>query len=129
MDLILEFVDELSHMPRWQAWIEAEKKFGVKKTYHAYLQSPEWKEKRKEITKGKKCGCCGKRDAYQVHHMSYRYKYAEPLFDLVPVCDPCHEALTAIDNVRGMLAAAMEQTDVVENAPDGRPDFIGRRVG
>lgn len=100
-DAILEEVERLSAlMPRWMAWRKMEEKYGPRKTYHAYLQSDEWKAKRDAVLKraGGKCEACLTRDAWQVHHITYEHKYMEPCYELRAVCDPCHEAITGADN-------------------------------
>lgn len=122
-DRIKDRVDELClTMTRWAAWRQAEQEFGSRKTYHAYLKSEEWRQKRDLVIarSAKRCECCGQRDAWQVHHLSYRYKYFEPLWDLRAVCDPCHEAMTAIDNG----VAPKVDTHAVQQKHDGRPDFL-----
>lgn len=66
----------------WWAW------------YDAYLASPEWQAKRaKVLTRdGFRCRGCETRRATQVHHLTYARVGRELLFDLVSVCDECHDA-------------------------------------
>jgi hypothetical protein len=73
--------------------------------YSAYLESEPWKARRKQVLhrSGGFCeaglgGCMVK--AVQAHHLTYRHVFNEPLFDLVAVCVPCHEALTEADRNR-----------------------------
>ena len=122
-DAILEQVDRWSElMPRWQAWKNAEAKWGARKTYHAYLSSPEWKYLRKSVLlRSPKCEACLERDAYQVHHLSYAYKYHEPAWDLKAVCDPCHEAITAMDN------AQAPKNQERPSVHDSRPAFLRKK--
>lgn len=68
----------------------------------AYLATPEWAFRRGQVLNrdGYRCqarmpGCAG--DAIQVHHTSYKHWRQEPLFELVSVCRPCHEQITAMD--------------------------------
>jgi 5-methylcytosine-specific restriction endonuclease McrA len=70
--------------------------------YDAYLRSPEWRRRRRDTLArdGYRCqaalpGCDGR--ATQVHHLSYRHRGNEPLFDLTSVCDGCHAALHAAE--------------------------------
>lgn len=68
--------------------------------YAEYLKSPEWKEKRKMVMQRDKyiCQSCLVEDAREVHHLTYRHLYNEPLFDLVAVCRDCHQSITDMDN-------------------------------
>lgn len=63
--------------------------------YRAYLDSPEWRFRRESVLKRDRhtCQACGNRRADHVHHLSYRYLFREPLFDLVAVCSFCHQQL------------------------------------
>lgn len=63
-------------------------------TYHAYLNSKEWKAKRRKILKmaGYKCRKCGTR-ATQVHHETYKRIYNEKLTDLTALCADCHNSI------------------------------------
>lgn len=63
------------------------------KKYHEYLQSDEWKEKRKEIFEfiAKKCAKCKTTENIQLHHRSYENIYQESFSDVVPLCETCHK--------------------------------------
>jgi 5-methylcytosine-specific restriction endonuclease McrA len=63
--------------------------------YNTYLESPEWKARRKAVLERDEflCQGCRKQRATQVHHLTYDRKGNEMLFDLVAVCDECHEAI------------------------------------
>lgn len=63
--------------------------------YSEYLNSPEWKSKRQRVLERDDytCQACLKRKATQVHHLTYERLYNEPLFDLVSICDICHQTL------------------------------------
>lgn len=63
--------------------------------YQDYLNSPEWRFRRNAVLKRDRhtCQACGDRRADYVHHLSYRYLFREPLFDLVAVCSFCHQQL------------------------------------
>ena len=61
--------------------------------YQQYLSSPEWREKRKRVLD--RCGsvCEGCRTTYAtiIHHMTYRNVGDEFLFELVGLCQVCHD--------------------------------------
>ncbi|RYE08557.1 MAG: hypothetical protein EOP22_12995 [Hyphomicrobiales bacterium] len=63
--------------------------------YNSYLLSHSWQAKRSLVLKraGGLCEGCGTKPATQVHHTSYKHLYDEFLFELVAVCDSCHERL------------------------------------
>lgn len=64
--------------------------------YTEYLKSKEWQARREKVLRRDSyiCQACLERRATQVHHLSYKHRGREPLFDLVAVCDECHEAIT-----------------------------------
>ena len=61
--------------------------------YDAYLQSDAWREKRAQALKrdGGLCQGCLERPATQVHHLTYAHVGDELLFELISICDDCHE--------------------------------------
>lgn len=70
--------------------------------YERYLQLPTWFEKRRRVMAraGKLCEGCRNAPAVQVHHLRYpqnmipgskEWIRAEKLFDLVALCNACHE--------------------------------------
>lgn len=65
-----------------------------KKEYQKYLNSPEWKEKRKEIFEKRKgiCELCGEKleNKYHVHHDNYNNLGNEKESDLILLCENCH---------------------------------------
>lgn len=63
--------------------------------YDAYLQSPEWAERRRRVLRraGGICEGCLTNRATQVHHLTYARVRAEMLFDLVAICGDCHERI------------------------------------
>ena len=65
-----------------------------KESYQAYLRSPEWKEKRKELLEevNHECEDCGSDKNLQVHHLNYDNLGEEELGEDVEVlCRDCHE--------------------------------------
>lgn len=61
--------------------------------YSVYLKSDEWREKRRRVLERDKhiCQGCLSRTATQVHHLTYEHVGRELLFELVSICDECHE--------------------------------------
>jgi hypothetical protein len=61
--------------------------------YNAYLRTPQWASRcRRVLARAKgQCEGCGLRPATQVHHLTYVRVTKEMLFDLVAICDDCHE--------------------------------------
>jgi len=62
-------------------------------SYREYLRSPEWASRRAKVLKRCKgiCEGCGDAAAEEVHHLSYRHFMNEFLFELVGLCEPCHD--------------------------------------
>lgn len=71
--------------------------------YQRYLESDAWKDKRQRVLQRDNytCKACEKRPATQAHHLTYKHVFNEPLFDLVSVCDVCHDQLTEMDGRGG----------------------------
>lgn len=63
--------------------------------YNAYLRSDEWRQKHLLVLKRDQhlCQSCRLNRATQVHHLTYKHAFNEPLFDLVAVCNECHDLL------------------------------------
>jgi hypothetical protein len=63
--------------------------------YNAYLQTPKWQETRGKVLKRSAGSCegCGQGPATQVHHRTYEHVGDEFLFELVAVCNSCHDRL------------------------------------
>lgn len=61
--------------------------------YDAYLSSPDWKTRRDKVLARAKWVCegCAEKAATQVHHLTYEHIFNELLWELVAVCDGCHE--------------------------------------
>ena len=59
----------------------------------AYYQSAEWKHIRAKVIKraGGICEGCLEASATQVHHLTYQHFGAELMYELVAICDLCHE--------------------------------------
>jgi len=69
----------------WWAW------------YIEYLKSPEWREKSKQVILRAQgiCEGCRAEKATSAHHLTYAHAGSEFLFELVAVCNQCHERLHA----------------------------------
>lgn len=63
--------------------------------YTAYLETTAWQLKRQAVlTRANNwCEGCGKRQATQVHHTTYKHVFDEFLFELVAVCEFCHRRI------------------------------------
>lgn len=61
--------------------------------YEAHLQSPKWASIRARVIAraGGLCEGCREREGYQVHHLTYTHLGDELLYELVLLCDGCHE--------------------------------------
>ena len=62
----------------------------------AYLASPEWDTKRKQVLERDLYACqgCGNTGIpLEVHHITYTNYGSESLSDLVTVCRPCHQSI------------------------------------
>jgi len=78
--------------------LEREDRIAERKAkYDAYLKTEKWAWKRKAVLErdGYLCQACRTRRAVQVHHLTYEHLGDEPLFELVAVCVPCHERISA----------------------------------
>jgi 5-methylcytosine-specific restriction endonuclease McrA len=64
-----------------------------RQAYDAYLQSDAWRAKRAQALARDHgvCQGCLSRPATQVHHRTYEHVGDELLFELVSLCDECHE--------------------------------------
>ena len=70
--------------------------------YNQYTQSISWRVRRKKTLErdGYRCQACLENEATEVHHLTYAHAGCEPLFDLISVCNNCHEAITEMDRKR-----------------------------
>ena len=69
-------------------------------TYEEYINSDEWRNRRKRILlrDGFKCQMCGKAIQLEVHHIRYPDVYGqESDDDLITLCDSCHRTIHARD--------------------------------
>lgn len=63
----------------------------------AYMNSPEWKTRRRLVMERANglCEGCRQADAAEVHHLSYEHLGNEFLFELVALCRDCHSRIHA----------------------------------
>lgn len=75
--------------------------------YQAYLQSEDWQNRRGVVLQRDRhtCQACLRRKATQVHHTTYKYGTAAPLFALISLCSECHDHITLIDREKRKGAA------------------------
>jgi len=61
--------------------------------YNRYLQTDAWQKLRRKVLKRADgvCEGCAERPAQQVHHLTYKNAGNELLFQLVALCDGCHD--------------------------------------
>ena len=66
---------------------------GYRDKYQAYLSSEVWAHKRSLVLRRANTLCegCLERPATQVHHLSYQHVVYELLYELVAICDDCHD--------------------------------------
>jgi 5-methylcytosine-specific restriction endonuclease McrA len=94
---------------RADLWAEAQELWELRQTdwdlqYQQYIKTPRWREKRDRVLERDHylCQACLRRRAAQAHHLTYKHAKRplegnEPLFDLVAVCQTCHDKLTELD--------------------------------
>lgn len=65
--------------------------------HDAYLKSSEWRKRRLAVLKRANglCEGCGYVPSTQVHHLTYDHWKEEFLWELVAICDDCHERVHA----------------------------------
>jgi hypothetical protein len=88
--------------------------------YTDYLNSPEWREKRKKRLRhdNYRCRTCWNTERLQVHHCTYERLYDEWLDDLITLCEDCHAAVTVIIRARRAVAS---RAPVVEQQRQAAP--------
>lgn len=61
--------------------------------HDAYLRTPKWRSKRAAVMRRANgvCEGCADHQATQVHHLTYEHWQEEFLWELVAICDDCHE--------------------------------------
>ena len=79
--------------------LRIQNKIQQRKGYNEYLKSEKWQQLRHKIFRRCHgvCEGCGDRPAVEVHHLTYERFGDELLFDLVGVCEECHEKVHWIE--------------------------------
>lgn len=64
--------------------------------YSAYMQSEDWRERRREWYSGGwyRCVCCWRHGRLELHHVTYRRLGRELDKDLLPLCRGCHDKVS-----------------------------------
>lgn len=90
-----------------------------KTKYNAYINSPEWREKRRKVLdfRGCKCQRCLSEENLQIHHWTYRNLYKEKIADLFVLCYSCHVALHTMYWTKDLLRATKAFIKWVELIP------------
>lgn len=85
---------------RWQGSSKGKSYF--QRSHAEYLASREWAEKRSLVLDRANGHCegCRKARAAEVHHLTYRNWGSEFLFELVALCNDCHERIHRLDDDR-----------------------------
>lgn len=68
--------------------------------YKAYLKTSEWKHRRRLVMLRSQgiCEGCRERPAKEVHHLTYAHVCEEFLFELVALCEECHDRIHGHDD-------------------------------
>jgi len=64
--------------------------------YRRYLRSKKWARKRVKVMKrfNYTCAKCGAKNArFNVHHLTYKHIYNERIYELILLCESCHNAI------------------------------------
>lgn len=99
----------------------------MNEAYQRYLDSDAWAAMRKNMLErfGYRCALCanaGPGAGLQVHHNSYENLFNESVYDLVVLCDGCHEKLKTWDEskeLRYILAKLKEILEAIERREKG----------
>jgi 5-methylcytosine-specific restriction endonuclease McrA len=69
------------------------RKANWRRRWEDHINSPEWRALRVRVLEraGGLCEGCRQAPAVQVHHLTYKHLGNELLWELVAVCDACHE--------------------------------------
>ena len=105
--------------------------------YVAYMNSPKWKKLRTLILQRDRnlCRGCLLQPATEVHHLTYEHVYNELAFELISLCDDCHDrahgrqvgkrkkAPSAIMRALEHLEAGVKAQEKRENPPEHRANL------
>ncbi len=100
IDLLKSYNPDLNYMnftyrKEFSHQLKVEKNNDAFQKYNFYLQSDQWKLKRKKVLERDKnvCQACLTNKAEEVHHLTYDNIFDEFLFELVSVCKNCHNEI------------------------------------
>lgn len=98
--LLLYYESERLKRRENEILIQNQKYEDFKKEMAIYYQTVKWENKRKKVLKRDNylCQSCLERPATQAHHLTYENFKREPLFQLISVCELCHEAIHKLKN-------------------------------
>lgn len=117
------FVPRVMDLGHWrddvpQAWLASyyekigrydavDRRGSGKAEYHAWLESPDWKNIRSKVLNraAYKCEACLAAKASQVHHVTYNYGWLAPAWALKAVCVHCHLRLHEDHAVQAVIAS------------------------
>lgn len=73
--------------------IISKSKADYKQMYYHYLATTDWRRKRELVLErcAGSCEGCRERAPTEVHHLTYAHVFNELLYELVALCEPCHE--------------------------------------
>jgi hypothetical protein len=84
-------------VPRPTKWSKANQVYLGPEMYLAYIQSKQWKSKKKQYRKSGfelDCWACDSNVNIEYHHRTYGRLGWEALSDIIPLCTNCHTDLT-----------------------------------
>ncbi len=89
-DAIGKWYQERRRPPQDEEWEELPT--APRLTYHAYLQSDAWHQKREFMLRraGYRCQVCNKKGRLELHHRTYERLGEERMEDLLVLCSSCH---------------------------------------
>ena len=89
-----------------------------RRSYHEYMHSEEWRQKRLKILKrdGFRCQMCGSGKNLRVHHINYEHLDTDAeLDDLITLCDTCHRKIHEQDIKKKSPLSLFDEDDEPNN--------------
>ncbi len=91
-----------------------------KEEYKEYLNSEHWKIIREARLKidNNECKFCGSKNDLHVHHLTYKNKGNEKMYDLITLCKKCHLKLHEVieENIPKFEKTIDKYCDIMKNA-------------
>ena len=99
---------EFGRQQREDAWLSEREEWFT--WYNTYLASPQWRKKRAAVLARANGTCEGCRQSppTQVHHLTYENVGDELLYQLVALCDDCHERAHLKSEFRPPIQATVD---------------------